>query len=107
MTTNPCDVVGKWPKIIGSVNALFSPGRDAEGMRTTVDLPPAVHRRAVELAKARGQSLSATLAELTARGLSQLDEPLRISTDERSGFPVVSVGRRSSAEEVAEALNDE
>ncbi|RIQ16364.1 hypothetical protein [Jiangella rhizosphaerae] len=76
-------------------------------MRTTVDLPPAVHRRASALAKARGQSLSATLAELTARGLSQLDEPLTISTDERSGFPVVSVGRRISSEDVAEVLGDE
>lgn len=76
-------------------------------MRTTVDLPPAVHRRAVELARARGQSLSATLAELTARGLSQLDEPLRISVDERSGFPVLSVGRRITSDDVAAALDDE
>lgn len=76
-------------------------------MRTTVDLPPAVHRRAVELAKARGQSLSATLAELTVRGLGQLDEPLRISVDERSGFPVVSVGRRITADEVSAVLDDE
>lgn len=76
-------------------------------MRTTVDLPPAVHRRAVELAKARGQSLSKVLAELTARGLGQLDEPLRIGTDKRSGFPVVSVGRRVTDDDVAEALDDE
>jgi hypothetical protein len=76
-------------------------------MRTTVDLPAAVHRRAVELAKARGQSLSAVIAELTARGLSQFDEPLRISIDERSGFPVVSVGRRITADDVAAALDDE
>ena len=57
-------------------------------MRTTVDLPPAVHRRAKEIAKARGQSLSATLAELTARGLGQLHEPVVIRTDATSGFPV-------------------
>jgi hypothetical protein len=76
-------------------------------MRTTVDLPPAVHRRAKEIAKARGQSLSATLAELTARGLSQLDEPLSIGVDERSGFPVLSVGRRITAADVADALDDE
>ena len=78
-----------------------------QDMRTTVDLPPAVHRRAVAIAKARGQSLSTTLAELTARGLSQLDEPLTISTDARSGFPVVSVGRRITSEDVADALDDE
>lgn len=76
-------------------------------MRTTVDLPPAVHRRARELAKARGQSVSATVAELTVRGLSQLDEPVLISTDDRSGFPVVSVGRRITAEDVAVALDEE
>lgn len=76
-------------------------------MRTTVDLPPAVHRRASQLAEARGQSLSATLAELTARGLSQLDEPLSISVDERSGFPVLSVGRRVTSADVASALDDE
>jgi hypothetical protein len=76
-------------------------------MRTTVELPPAVHRRAVALAKERGQSLSATVAELTARGLSQLGEPLRIRIDERSGLPVVSVGRRITAADVADALDDE
>jgi hypothetical protein len=76
-------------------------------MRTTVDLPPAVHRRAAELARTRGQSLSATVAELTSRGLSQLDEPLSISIDEQSGFPVVSVGRRITTDDVAAALDDE
>lgn len=76
-------------------------------MRTTVDLPPAVHRRAQELAAARSQSLSAVIAELTVRGLGQLDEPLVISTDERSGFPVISVGRRVTSGDVAAALDDE
>jgi hypothetical protein len=59
------------------------------------------------LAEARGQSLSATVAELTSRGLSQLDEPLTVGIDERSGFPVVSVGRRVTADDVADALEDE
>ena len=76
-------------------------------MRTTVDLPPAVHRRVQQLAHARGQSLSATLAELTARGLSQLDEPLVVGTDDASGFPVLSLGRRITSEDVAAALDDE
>lgn len=76
-------------------------------MRTTVDLPPAVRRRAAELATARGQSLSATIAELTARGLSQLEEPLTIHIDERSGFPVLSVGRRITSADVGVALDDE
>jgi hypothetical protein len=76
-------------------------------VRTTVDLPPAVHRRAQEIAKARGQSLSATLAELTARGLGQLDEPFVIRTDAISGFPVLSVARRVTYDDVAAALDEE
>jgi len=76
-------------------------------MRTTVDLPPALHRRAVELAKRRGQSLSATLADLAARGMGQLDEPVVVRTDAVSGFPVISVGRRITSDEVAEALDED
>jgi hypothetical protein len=77
------------------------------GLRTTVDLPPAVHRRARELAQERGESLSAVIAELTVRGLAQLDEPVIVKTDERSGLPVLSIGRRISADEVADLLDDE
>jgi len=76
-------------------------------MRTTVDLPPAVHRRARDIAKRTGQSLSAVIAELTVRGLSQLDEPVVIGTDERSGFPVIRVGRRVTSDQVAAALDEE
>lgn len=76
-------------------------------IRTTVDLPPAVHARALDLARSRGQSLSSVLAELTARGLSHLDEPLVLTLDERSGLPVVSLGRAITSEDVAEALADE
>lgn len=76
-------------------------------MRTTVDLPPVVHRRAQELATSRGQSLSATVAELTVRGLGQLDEPINITIDERSGFPVMSFGRVITPDDVARALDDE
>jgi hypothetical protein len=76
-------------------------------VRTTVDLPPAVHRRATELAKQRGQSLSSVVAELATYGLSQLDEPMVVTTDPRSGFPVVSIGRRITSQDVADALDDE
>lgn len=76
-------------------------------MRTTVDLPPALHLRAKALAEATGRSLSATIADLTARGLSHLDEPIRIATDERSGLPVVNLGRRVTAAEVADLLDEE
>lgn len=76
-------------------------------MRTTVDLPPAVHRRAVEIAERTGRSLSAVIADLTVRGLSQFDVPVVIASDERSGFPVLSVGRRVTSEQVAVALDEE
>jgi predicted transcriptional regulator len=76
-------------------------------MRTTVDLPPAVHRRALELARERHQSLSAVVADLTVRGLAALGEPVQVATDPRSGFPVISLGRRVTSEDVAAALDDE
>jgi hypothetical protein len=76
-------------------------------VRTTVDLPPAVHRRAVQLAKQRGQSLSSVIAELATYGLSRLNEPLVLRTDPQSGFPVVSLGRQITSEDVANALDEE
>ncbi len=76
-------------------------------MRTTVDLPPSVHRRASELARQRGQSLSSMVAELVSYGLSRLDEPVVVVADPRSGFPVVRVGRRITSDDVVDALDDE
>ena len=77
-------------------------------MRTTVDLPPGVHRRAQELARSRGQSLSATIADLTLRGLAQIDESVEVKIDERSGFPVMSFGGPPiTPEQVTAILDDE
>lgn len=76
-------------------------------MRATVDLPPAVHRRAQALAESRHQSLSATVADLTVRGLAALGEPVELATDPVSGLPVISLGRLVTAAEVAAALDDE
>ena len=76
-------------------------------MRTTVDLPPAVDRRALEIAKRTGRSLSAVITDLTVRGLGQLDEPVVIGTDETSGFPVITIGRRITSEQVAAVLDEE
>lgn len=75
-------------------------------MRTTVTLPPATHRRVRELAAARGSSVSAVIAELTARGLAQLDEPVVLSVDPRTELPVLSVGRRITSAEVAEVIDE-
>lgn len=76
-------------------------------MRTTVDLPPEVHDRAKRLADERRQSLSATLADLTIRGLASLGEPAKISTDPVSGLPTLTLGHRVTAGDVAEASDDE
>ena len=76
-------------------------------MRTTVDLPPAVHRRARALAEQQGRSLSSVLADLTLRGLAQLDEPVDLAVDGRSGLPVLSVGRPITSDDVAAALDEE
>jgi hypothetical protein len=79
-----------------------------QDMRTTVDLPPAVHRRAQALAKSRGQSLSATIADLAIRGLAQVDERVEIEIDERSGFPVMRFGGPPiTAEQVTAILDAE
>lgn len=76
-------------------------------MRTTVDLPPAVHARALDIAKRTGRSPSSVVADLAVRGLVQLHQPMTVGTDERSGFPVITVGRRITSEHVATALDEE
>lgn len=76
-------------------------------MRTTVDLPPAVYRRARELAEQRHQSLSAVVADLTMRGLATVGEPLEVTIDPKSGFPAITLGRRITSGDVADALDDE
>ncbi len=76
-------------------------------MRTTVALPPAVHRRVRELAASRHQSMSAVIADLTLRGLAQFDVEIAYSRDERSGLPVISIGQPVTSEDVAAALDDE
>lgn len=76
-------------------------------MRTTVNLPPGVHRRAQELARQRHQSLSTVIADLAVRGLATLDEPVELRTDPKTGFPLITFGRRVTAAEVADTLDDE
>ncbi|WP_228266556.1 hypothetical protein [Ornithinimicrobium ciconiae] len=47
------------------------------------------------------------MAELTTRGLAQLDAPAVLTLDELTGLPVLSIGRPISTDEVAEILDDE
>ena len=77
-------------------------------MRTTVDLPEHLHRRASALARDRAQSLSRTLAELIAVALDgrQTATPPVVKTDHRSGFPIVRIGRPITTDDVR-SLDDE
>lgn len=75
-------------------------------MRTTVELPPAVHRRAKELAAERGQSVSSVVADLAIRGLAQLESDATLEVDPRTGLPVLSIGRAVTDEDVAALLDD-
>lgn len=75
-------------------------------VRTTVDLPEAILEQVKALAAERGASVSATLADLTARGLVELHGPMKIRIDERSGFPVLDFGRPVSSEDIATALEE-
>ena len=76
-------------------------------MRTTIDLPPAVHRRAREIARARQQSLSSVVAELATRGLNALGDPVEVGTDPVSRLPAVTLGQRVTSDDVANALEEE
>lgn len=76
-------------------------------MRTTVELPPAAHRRATELAKERHQSLASFLGELTLRGLADFGEPMKLTVSPVSGFPTLSLGQAVTSADVADALDDE
>lgn len=76
-------------------------------MRTTVDLPPAAHRRARAIAARSGQSLSSVVAELALRGLAATDHEQRLIAHRVTGFPTVSVGRSVDAEDAAMLWDDE
>ncbi|MBF0696490.1 toxin-antitoxin system, antitoxin component [Actinomyces bowdenii] len=75
-------------------------------MRTTVDLPPALHHRVSRTAAARGVSLSSMISELTALGLeySQEDHEEPMSTSPVTGLPQLRAGRPITADEVADFL---
>ena len=76
-------------------------------MRTTVDLPPALHHRVSRTAAARGISLSSMISELTALGLEQCeveDPDEGISTSPVTGLPQLRSGRPITAGEVADFL---
>lgn len=64
-------------------------------------------RRALEMAAQQNRSLSTVIAGLATRGLAQLEAPVVLSTDKRTGLPVLSIGRPLNSHDVAAALDDE
>ena len=74
-------------------------------MRTTIDLPDDLHRLARAIARDTSRSLSATVAELMRRGLGEVREP-EVARSERTGLPVVRLGKVVTSEDVR-ALDDE
>ena len=78
-------------------------------MRTTVDLPPALYQRVKERAADHQQSMSSTLASLVSQGLDLQDETTKaeVEVDPVSGFPVISIGRAITSEEVARLIEED
>ena len=73
-------------------------------MRTTVDLPPALHHRISRAAAAHGVSLSAMISELTALGLEHSGAEEEIGTSPVTGLPQLRAGRPVTAEEIDDFL---
>jgi predicted transcriptional regulator len=75
------------------------------GVRTTIDLPDELHKQAQAIARDTRRTLSETVADLIRRGLGA-GTSAAMSTDPRTGLPVVSVGTIVTSEDVR-SLDDE
>ena len=78
-------------------------------MRTTIDLPDALHDRLTALARDRHQSLSNAVVDLVERGLdgSTGSRPGSITINPRTGLPVLHVDRIITTEDVRALEDDE
>lgn len=74
-------------------------------MRTTVDIPDDIHAQAVAIARDTHQSLSQTVSLLMRRGLSGPSG--EVAASERTGLPVVHLGRTITTEDVRRLEDDE
>jgi Arc/MetJ family transcription regulator len=75
-------------------------------MRTTVDIPDDLHAQAVAIARDTHQTLSQTVARLIRRGLSS-GSPGKVELSDRTGLPVVHVGRTITSEDVRRLEDDD
>lgn len=75
-------------------------------MRTTVDIPDDLHAQAVAIARDTHQSLSQTIAVLMRRGLGT-GRSEGVGTSDRTGLPVVHLGRTITSEAVRQLEDDD
>ncbi|MPZ28841.1 MAG: antitoxin [Micromonosporaceae bacterium] len=75
-------------------------------MRTTIDLPEDLHRQALAIARDTSHTLSETVADLIRRGLGSAHPPATSRSD-RTGLPVVRLGRVITSEDVRSLDDDE
>ncbi|MCL1922646.1 MAG: hypothetical protein FWG15_02040 [Propionibacteriaceae bacterium] len=74
-------------------------------MRTTIDLPPDLHQQALTIARDNHQTLSATVSQLMRKGLGESSR-VKIVYDEKTGQPLLSVGRPITDEDVRSLEDD-
>ncbi|HYA44886.1 MAG TPA: hypothetical protein VED59_04705 [Acidimicrobiales bacterium] len=74
-------------------------------MRTTIDLPPDLHKQALAIARDTSRTLSQTVADLVRRGLGQ-GSPAKLARSALTGLPVVRLGKVVTTEDVR-ALEDD
>jgi Arc/MetJ family transcription regulator len=75
-------------------------------MRTTIDLPDDLHTAAVLIARDRHQSLSRTVSDLMRTALAGERSGRPLETDQETGLPIVRLGHRITAEDVASAQDE-
>jgi Arc/MetJ family transcription regulator len=76
-------------------------------MRTTIDLPDELHKQALAIARDTHRTLSETVADLLRRGLGGASQSAVLSTDARTGLPLVSVGTVVTSEDVRSLADEE
>jgi hypothetical protein len=76
-------------------------------MRTTIDLPPDLHRQAKAIARDRAWTLSEAVSWLMRRGLGEEREEPELVRDELTGLLTIHIGRVITADEVKRFLEDD
>ena len=74
-------------------------------MRTTIDLPDDLHRVLLSVARDQGRTLNQVVAGLLRRALTPGGSSA-ISMDDRTGLPVVRLGRTITSDDVRSLEDD-